>query len=169
MDMSPRRSSRPAGLGRAALTGAAAGVVAAAVMAAGEKAEQAVTSRPNSFVPGRTLLTLLGRRPGDADQPVLANLVMHYATGGLLGALRGVWSVTGIRGARADVTHTVARLAFDQTLENASGAGAPPDTWPVREQAVDYLHKAVFAFVTGVVSDRLIRPALRSQRGTVSH
>jgi hypothetical protein len=48
------------------------------------------------------------------------------------------------------------RLANDQMFENATGAGAPPWTWPVDEQVLDLTHKGVYAFVTGYVADRLI-------------
>jgi hypothetical protein len=80
-----------------------------------------------------------------------------------------VWSVTGIRGPLANVWHTATRLAFDQTVENMTGVGAPPTTWPVQEQAVDVLHKAVYSAVTGLVADRLIMPVLQSGRGRTSH
>jgi hypothetical protein len=42
-------------------------------------------------------------------------------------------------------------------LENATGAGAPPQTWPRRELVVDVLHKAVYGFATGAVADALAR------------
>ena len=48
------------------------------------------------------------------------------------------------------------RLLTDQTLENATGAGAPPWTWPADEQLIDVFHKATYAFVTGAVADRLV-------------
>ncbi len=138
-------------------------------MTAGEKAEQAITKRPNSYTPARTLLTLMGRRPGDGPQSPVWNHVMHWGTGAVLGALRGVWAVTGIRGGLANAHHTAVRLAFDQTLENGTGAGAPPPTWPRSEQLVDVAHKTVYSIVTGIAADRLIRPVLASRRGTVSH
>jgi len=162
-------TSRPRALLQAAAAGAAAGVAGAAVMAAGEKAEQAVTKRPDSFVPGRTLLSLAGRSVSETQRPVGANHAMHYMTGAALGALRGLWAATGIRGVRADLGHTIARLMTDQTLENLSGAGAPPRTWPRREQVVDYLHKAVYSLVTGTLTDRLVAANLSSERGRVSH
>lgn len=160
---------RAAQLGRAALMGAVCGLIGVAAMTAGEKAEQALTKRPNSYVPARTLLTLLGQRPGDDQQPVVWNHAMHWGTGAVLGALRGVWAVTGIRGPLATAKHTVVRLAVDQTLENATGAGAPPTTWPRREQLVDVAHKTLFALATGLAADALIRPDLQSRRGTTSH
>lgn len=94
---------------------------------------------------------------------------MQWGTGAVLGALRGVWSATGIRGTEATLTHTVVRLAFDQTVENATGAGAPPSTWPLSERVVDLTHKALYGLVTGAVADRLVAPTLQSQRGATSH
>ena len=165
----PAATGRPAALGRAAATGALAGLLGAAVMTAGEKAEQALTHRPNSYVPGRTLMTLLGAHPGDRVRPFWWNHAMHYATGATLGALRGLWAAIGLRGVRADLAHTMVRLSFDQTLENGTGVGAPPHTWPLREQVVDAGHKAVYSFATGRLADRLIRPHLESRRGVTSH
>jgi hypothetical protein len=152
----------------AAARGAALGLGGVAVMTAGEKLEQAVTGRPNSYVPGRTLLTLLGRRPAGDAQPPVWNHLMHWGTGAALGALRGVWSVVGLRGPNASLAHTVVRLATDQTLENATGVGAPPHTWPAGERVVDVAHKAVYSFATGVLTDRLIAPALERRRSPTS-
>src|SRR3954470_18193495 len=145
---------------RAAARGAVAGLLGVAAMTAGEKLEQAVTHRPDSYVPGRTLLTLLGRHPGDSDRPVLWNHAMHWGTGAVLGALRGVWAAIGLRGPRAHLAHAAVRLSFDQTLENATGCGAPPRTWPAREEAWDTAHKAVYSLVTGLLAERWVQPSL---------
>jgi hypothetical protein len=163
------RPTRPSALLPAAARGAAAGIAGVAVMTAAEKLEQLVTHRPNSYVPGRTLLTLLGRHPAESDEPLLANHAMHWGTGLALGALRGLWAAVGMRGPRAHLAHTVVRLSFDQTMENTTGAGAPPQTWPVREQVWDVTHKAVYSVVTGLIAERLIAPALESRHGTTSH
>ena len=80
-----------------------------------------------------------------------------------------VWAATGIRGAHATAWHTVIRLGFDQTVENATGVGAPPATWPADEKAVDVLHKAVFSAVTGLIAERVLPPSLSSTRGRTSH
>lgn len=161
--------SRPRVLAGAAVRGAAAGLVGGTAMTVAEKVEQSFTHRPNSYVPGRALMTMLGRHPSEEDQPFAANQTVHWVTAALLGAVRGVWAATGLRGPRADLVHTLLRLSFDQTVENATGAGAPPHTWPLSEQAVDVGHKAVFSFVTGMVADRWIDNRLESHRGTTSH
>lgn len=162
-------SIRAGQLRRAAARGAVAGLAGVAVMTVAEKVEQTATGRPNSYVPARALLTLLGHNPGKDARSLAWNHAMHWGTGALLGALRGVWSATGIRGGEATVAHTVVRLAFDQTVENVTGVGAPPSTWPRFERVVDIAHKAVYSVVTGAAADRLVAPTLESQRGTVSH
>ena len=63
----------------------------------------------------------------------------------------------GLRGPGASAMFTVIRLANDQTLENLTGQGAPPWTWPRRELAVDLLHKGVYAFTTGLIADVLAK------------
>jgi hypothetical protein len=55
--------------------------------------------------------------------------------------------------------HTCIRLATDQTLENATGVGAPPVTWPRSELVIDIAHKAIYSFATGLFADALIPPA----------
>jgi hypothetical protein len=164
-----RTDARPRVIGRAAAKGAVAGLLGVAVMTVGEKVEQSATHRPDSYVPGRTLLTLLGRHPGNADRPVGWNHAMHWGTGALLGALRGVWAAIGLRGPRAHLAHTAVRLSFDQTLENATGCGAPPRTWPRREEAWDTAHKAVYSLATGLLAERFVPPSLESRRGILSH
>jgi hypothetical protein len=142
-----------------------------AVMTAAEKVEQTVTGRPNSFVPGRTLtaLTTGTRLPGSAT-PLVRNHLMHWGTGAALGALRGVWAASGLRGWRASAWHTSVRLATDQTLENATGVGSPPWTWSRQDQVVDVGAKAVYSFVTGLVADRLVPVAPdRDRDGTARH
>lgn len=124
-------------------------------MTLAEKVEQHFSGRPNSYVPSRTLAHLLRLRRPDADRPG-RNHAMHWGTGILLGALRGVMAQLGLRGPAASALHTAARLTTDQTLENATGVGSPPWTWPRRELAIDVGHKAVYSFVTGFLADRLI-------------
>lgn len=161
--------SRGRTLGAAALAGAGAGLAGVAAMTTVEALEQAVTGRPDSYVPGRTLKALLGRSPGEGDRSPVWNHAMHWGTGALVGALHGVWAAVGMRGPQAHAAHLVVRLATDQTLENTTGVGAPPHTWPATEQVIDVLHKAVYAWVTGMVAERLVAPTLESHRGRVSH
>jgi hypothetical protein len=140
------------------MVGAASGLAGAAAMAAIAKVEQSVTGRPDSYVPGHTLGRLLGLRDADRDRWT-RNMAMHYASGAAGGAVRGVMAAANLRGPFASLMHTNLRLSFDQALENLTGAGAPPWTWPRDELAIDVAHKAVYAFVTGAIADALVAPA----------
>ena len=146
---------------RGALTGAGAGLVGAGAMAAGAKLEQLATRRPDSYVPGRTLARLARLRDPGSDRWA-RNMAMHYLAGAMAGAMRGVMSAANLRGPFASLMHTNLRLTFDQTLENATGVGAPPWTWPRDELVIDVSHKALYALVTGALTDALVDPSPRS-------
>ncbi len=140
----------------AAVRGLVAGLVGVAAMTAGEKVEQLVTHRPNSYVPAHTLERLL-RLPSKPDaERQWMNWAMHWGQGVLLGAVRGLMAERGLRGPVGSFMFMNLRLLNDQTLENATGVGAAPWTWPIDEQVIDLLHKAIYAFATGAVADRLI-------------
>jgi hypothetical protein len=121
----------------------------------GEKLEQAITKRPDSFMPAHTLERVLGLRQKPDRERRMLNMGMHVGQAILLGAWRGVMAEGGLRGPRASAMFAVVRLANDQTLENVTGQGAPPWTWPRDELIVDVLHKSVYAFTTGAIADAL--------------
>ncbi|MEU1889600.1 hypothetical protein [Streptomyces pristinaespiralis] len=140
---------------RALWQGMIAGTAGGLVMTFGEKIEQSITGRPDSHVPGRVLERLIGRpeRPGKQSLPV--NWAMHFGQAALLGVVRSLMAQAGLRGPLASAHFAVVRLTNDQILENATGVGAPPATWPRTELLVDVLHKTVYAFTTGAVADAL--------------
>ncbi|MEU0165139.1 hypothetical protein ABZ214_06730 [Streptomyces iakyrus] len=140
---------------RALWQGLVAGTAGGVVMTLGEKIEQAVTGRPDSHVPARVLQRLTGLPEHPGTQPLPVNWAMHFGQAALLGVLRSIMAQSGLRGPVASAKFTVVRLTNDQILENATGVGAPPTTWPRAELVVDLLHKAVYGFVTGAVADAL--------------
>lgn len=142
--------------GRAVSRGLIAGFAGVAAMTVAEKLEQALTGRPDSFVPAHTL-ERLARKPHKPDgERIGMNWLMHWGQGIMLGGVRGWMAESGIRGPIGSFIHLNLRLLNDQTLENLTGAGALPWTWPVDEQVIDLLGKAVYAFVTGAVADAMI-------------
>ena len=134
--------------------GVVAGAVGVVVMTLGEKVEQRLTSRPDSHVPARVLQRLTGMKERSHRQSLPVNWAMHFGQGILLGVLRSVMAHAGLRGPWSSAKFAVIRLTNDQILENATGVGAPPPTWPRAELAVYLLHKAVYAFATGALAAR---------------
>ena len=137
--------------------GLVAGAAGAAVMTAAEKVEQRITGRPSSYVPAVTLGRLVGLPDSRTEGSTPLNWAMHYGQGALLGMLRSAMAEGGLRGARASAMFASVRLTADQTLENYTGSGAPPWTWPRSEVVVDVAHKLVYGLATGLVADRLAR------------
>ncbi len=129
----------------AAIKGALAGLAGAAVMTAGEKVEQRFTRRPSSYVPGRTLANLVGLPRPDEDR-FARNMAMHYTAGAILGALRGLMAAANLRGPLASVMRAPVRLTTDQILENVSGVGAPPWTWPRDELVITWFTRGSTAW-----------------------
>ncbi len=144
------------GMGEVIARGMVAGAVGVAAMTLAEKLEQAVTGRPNSYVPAHTLERLLGLPAKPDEERLWLNWAMHWGQGIALGAVRAAMARQGIGGPAGSFLFLNLRLLNDQTLENATGVGAPPWTWPVDEQVVDILHKAVYAFATGAAADALV-------------
>ena len=136
------------------LQGLLAGLAGVAVMTLSEKLEQLFTKRPNSYVPAHTLERLLGRETTEDNDWV--NWTMHWGQGILLGAVRGIMAEKGIRGPVGSFIFMNLRLLNDQTLENATGVGELPWTWPKDQQVIDLIHKGIYAYVTGAVADSLI-------------
>ncbi len=155
----PCRGYRHGVLGRAVGSGVVAGVAGVAAMTLAEKVEQAVTGRPDALVPGRAAERLLGLPPADGRALRRRMWAMHVGMAAGVGALRGVMAFAGLRGPWASAMFTVVRLTLDQTVENWTGVGAPPWTWPRDELLVDVAGKAVYAFATGAVADRLAAAA----------
>jgi hypothetical protein len=135
--------------------GLAAGLVGAVAMTVAEKVEQRFTHRSSSYVPAVTLGRLVGVPDEVSERSVTMNLGMHIGQATVLGVVRAMMAEGGLRGLRASTSFAGLRLVNDQTLENYTGAGAPPSTWPRDELVIDVAHKLVYAVVTGFVADRL--------------
>ena len=152
-----RRGYPQAMMRRALWQGMVAGAAGTVVMTIVENLEQRLTGRPDSYVPARVLARLTGL-PERADQQSTAlNWAMHYGQGAAAGVVRSLMAQVGLRGPVASAKFAVLRLTNDQILENATGVGAPPETWPRGELVADLVHKTVYAVVTGLVADALAR------------
>jgi hypothetical protein len=148
-------SIRGGGVSNMWLDGLVAGTAGAIAMTLTEKVEQRFTGRPDSYVPAVTLGRLVGVPDERSERSRALNLAMHLGQGAVLGIVRSIMAEGGLRGLRASQLFTSVRFANDQTLENYTGSGAPPWTWPRKELAIDMSHKIVYGVVTGLVADRL--------------
>jgi len=77
--------------------------------------------------------------------------------GVIVGPIRAIMSYYGIIGPVASMLFLPIRMAADQIVENAAGTSDLPWTWPINEQVIDMVHKGVYAFVAGYITDKLVR------------
>ncbi|MFD1731727.1 hypothetical protein ACFSC4_12650 [Deinococcus malanensis] len=105
--------------------GLVAGLVGVAAMTAAEKIEQLFTRRPNSYIPAHTAERLFGLPHRPDEERLWLNWAMHWGQGILLGVARAAMAEQGLRGPVGSFMYMNLRLLNDQTLENATGAGAP--------------------------------------------
>src|SRR3954451_20318740 len=124
--------------------GAAAGLAGAAVMTAVEKGEEALTGRPDSYVPGHTLAHLLGLPHPDRDRTA-RNLAMHLGTGALVGVVSAGLARANLRGPGASVMPSSARLGVHPAVGDRTRRGAAPLALPREELVIDLFHKEVYA------------------------
>ena len=139
---------------RTLAAGVVAGASGVAAMTVAEKIEQGFSGRKDSYVPSQTLMALLGNRPRNR---FVVNHAMHWGQGALLGVVRQLMTERGHQGLDASLLFAALRFGADQTLENGTGVGSPPWTWPRDELVMDVTHKVVYAIVTGLVTDGLAR------------
>jgi hypothetical protein len=142
--------------GKTVLWGLAAGLAGVAAMTLAEKLEQMFTDRPDSYVPAHTLERLLKLPKKPDEERLFLNWTMHWGQGIILGIVRALMAEKGLRGPVGSFLFLNLRLANDQALENATGVGAPPWTWPKDEQVIDLIHKGIYAFIAGAIADKLI-------------
>jgi hypothetical protein len=99
-------AGRPRGAGRSALgstlvAGLLAGAAGVAAMTAAEKLEQAVTGRPDSYVPAHTLERLLGLRPRPDRGRLGLNWAMHWGKASCLAWRARPWPAAAWAGLSA--------------------------------------------------------------------
>ena len=137
--------------------GLAAGFVGTAAMTGSELIEMRLTGRPPSTVPGQVGGRLLGVTPEtDAGMRKLTHAV-HWSHGTAMGAVRGVLSLAGLRGAGATAAFYAALWSGDAMLYRVLGIAPSPWRWRPRELATDLFHKGVYAVVTGITYERLLK------------
>jgi hypothetical protein len=142
-------------IGRGVRTGMIAGVAGTVAMTASEKIEQAITGRPNSYIPAHSVERILGLPTKSDEERKWMNWAAHWGLGTVPAALRGIMAEGGMRGPLASTMFFMARMATDETAENVTGVGKPPWSWRTALATVDVLHKAVYSFATGAVADKL--------------
>jgi len=146
-----RRLTSPLG------SGIVAGLVGTAAMTVSSTVEAKASGREASTAPAEAAGKVAGVQPRDERGKQRFNTLVHWGYGTGWGVFRGVLEVIGLRGPAASLTHFAAVFGAEQAVLPALGVGSPTPCYGARATAIDSLHHAVYAAVTGVTYDLLRR------------
>ena len=142
-------------MAKGTVNGLIAGVAGTLAMTVSEVLEERITGRPPSYIPAHVMERFLGLPTKPDKERKALNWAAHIGMGIAPAAWRGIMAEGGLRGPMSNLLYTAGRITFDETFENVSGVGKPPWEWPMGLATIDVMHKAVYAFTTGMVADRL--------------
>ncbi len=141
-------------LGASIGKGLIAGLAGTLAMTVSQMIEMRITNRKPSNAPADAVKKTLHIEATPGNALGFSNEV-HWVYGTTWGALRGLLSLVGLTGFSATATHMVAVWGTAITIEPRLGIAPPLDEWDRKEIAVDILHHAVYAIVTGLVYDAI--------------
>jgi len=139
----------------AAGVGLVAGLIGTAAMTVSSTLEARLRGRGSSTTPAAALKAILGVHPDDERAEQRLNNLAHWGYGTGWGAVRGVISRTGLRGAPAAGAHLAAIWGTEQVVLPATGAAGPAWTWEPKEIGIDLFHHVVYAVATSLAYDWL--------------
>jgi len=129
--------------------GLAAGVIGTIALTVAESAEQRLTGRQSSTIPGQVGTKLAGKDP--ATNPALVarlNPIVHWVHGISLGAVRGLLDLTGLSALAATVVFVPLVWGGDALLYRMLGIAPAPWKWERGELLTDLYGKGVLALAT---------------------
>jgi len=131
--------------------GLVAGLAGTAAMTVSSTLEARLRRRAPSTAPARATAKVLGIREFDSDLAQARwNDLSHWGYGTGWGVLRGLLGATPMSAGAATLAHGAAIYGAAQVTLPALDVAPPSIFWGAKEVAIDALHHAVYAAVTGV-------------------
>jgi len=137
--------------------GLIAGFCGTVAMTISQKIEMKKTGRSGSDTPALAGGKVLGVQPVDEMAKNKFNNVVHFGYGSLLGIIRGMLTIIGIRGIGASIFHAVIMQVLSFILLPGLKVAPPAKEWGKKAIAIEGLHHVVLAIFAGIVYDYLDR------------
>lgn len=136
--------------------GLLAGVVGTVAMTLSSTIEMKLRGRGGSSAPEDAVSEVLGIEDfEDEDAEERFGTLAHWGYGIGLGAIRGLYAVTGMPSAAATAAHFVTVWGAELVMLPALDVSPPATEWGAGEIAVDAWHHGVYAVATGMAYDLL--------------
>ena len=135
--------------------GIIAGAVGVGAMLLSQEIERAGFGRTPSRAPAEVADKVLGLKPANRASKAKFNTIIQSVYGSVWGIFRSGLGPVGITGPGASALHLAALGVSISGPIPALGWVPPPRTWNRKKLAIELIHHAVYAFVTGAVYDRI--------------
>lgn len=140
-----------AALGR----GIIAGIAGTAAITISQMIEMKITGRKPSTAPADAASKVLDVKPATKEDKQQFSQMVHWSYGTTWGVARALIAEAGLKGLPASILHFIAIWGTAMIIEPKLGVAPPVTEWKPKSIAVDALHHAVYAAVTGVVYDTI--------------
>ncbi|MDQ6763258.1 MAG: hypothetical protein M3015_11605 [Bacteroidota bacterium] len=141
-------------IGAAIGKGMIAGVAGTLAMTVSQMIEMRITKRKPSNAPAKAVKKALHIEAEEGNKEDFSNEV-HWVYGTFWGVARGLFSLVGLTGFAATVTHMTALWGTAIIIEPQLGIAPPVTEWEPKDIAIDIFHHAVYAIVAGLVYDAI--------------
>ena len=142
-------------LGSAIGKGILAGLAGTAAMTLSQMIEMKITKREPSDAPSKAVSQVVDVKPTTEAEKDKVNNEIHWTYGTALGISRGLISLTGLKGFPATLLHFGVVWGSSLVMLPALKVAPPITEEEPKSIAVDALHHAVYALVTGFAFDAL--------------
>ena len=144
-------------LGTAIGIGVMVGIVGTAAITVSQMMEMKADGREPSTAPVDAVSKVLDMEPTDEEKKAKVSQQIHWAYGTSWGVVRGLISLTGLKGWKATLVHFAAIWGTEMVMLPSLGIAPPATEEDAKTISVDGLHHAVYAVAAGFAFDAIAK------------
>lgn len=137
--------------------GIVAGLVGTVAITLSQLIEMKITKREPSTAPAEAVSKVLDVQPASEEAKQKVSQEVHWAYGTSWGIVRGLVSLTGLKGWPATIAHFAAIWGTSMVMMPALKLAPPVTEEDPKTIAIDGVHHAVYAVATGLIFDAIRR------------
>lgn len=144
-------------LGTAIGIGVMAGIVGTAAITISQMIEMKIDKREPSSAPADAVSKVLDMQPTDEEKKAKVSEQIHWAYGTSWGIVRGLISLTGLKGWKATLAHFAAVWGTENVMLPSLDLAPPATEESAKTISIDGLHHAVYAVAAGLAFDAIAK------------
>ncbi|MGI4752074.1 MAG: hypothetical protein ACRYFB_15680 [Janthinobacterium lividum] len=144
-------------LGTAIGIGIMAGIVGTAAITISQMIEMKADGRKPSTAPVDAVSKVLDMKPTDEENKAKVSQQIHWAYGTSWGVVRGLISLTGLKGWKATLVHFAAIWGTEMVMLPSLDIAPPATEEDAQTISIDGLHHVVYAVAAGLAFDAMAK------------